>query len=377
MSDSYILHDVMRKVKADGLFDSIRRDLIADLEQKSSYVDLKTSIESSMSTYLSEYQWSSALKKSDLREKARRHVESSNLIKDNLPTIVNQYMQTCQDQLVQPRLSAFVNDHIEQVYHSIGGTHIYRAPVKIDPPTPTPIVSLPPSPLPTVKPKSPVKKDVPSANPIKKPTNPPKDVTPVKKKAPVVPVKAEKRARNLSPIHSPTDLIDISPSPPSNSTPTAAAAAAPQPETISITSSPSPPPPVVRVASPLETNETRKLRPRRPHSKYSKDQFETDDVEMIEPEKTSPLETPSSPVVSPEYGTSPLIPPRSPSPVQTKSASPRRLRPRRNHDESDKTRKSSSSSNTADSQTIETVEISDDSSNSRSKSFIWKPKISK
>lgn len=34
MSDSFILHDVMRKVKADGLFDSIRRDLISDLEQK-------------------------------------------------------------------------------------------------------------------------------------------------------------------------------------------------------------------------------------------------------------------------------------------------------------------------------------------------------
>jgi hypothetical protein len=34
MSDSYILHDVMRKVKADGLFDSIRRDLISDIEQK-------------------------------------------------------------------------------------------------------------------------------------------------------------------------------------------------------------------------------------------------------------------------------------------------------------------------------------------------------
>ena len=34
MSDAYILHDVMRKVKADGLFDSIRRDLISDLEQK-------------------------------------------------------------------------------------------------------------------------------------------------------------------------------------------------------------------------------------------------------------------------------------------------------------------------------------------------------
>ena len=34
MSDSYILHDVMRKVKAEGLFDSIRRDLLSDIEQK-------------------------------------------------------------------------------------------------------------------------------------------------------------------------------------------------------------------------------------------------------------------------------------------------------------------------------------------------------
>ncbi|CAF4718945.1 unnamed protein product, partial [Rotaria magnacalcarata] len=54
MSESYILHDVMRKVKADGLFDSIRRDLISDIEQKSSYLDLKSQIESLMSSYLAE-----------------------------------------------------------------------------------------------------------------------------------------------------------------------------------------------------------------------------------------------------------------------------------------------------------------------------------
>ena len=34
MSESYMLHDVIRKVKADGLFDSIRRDLLSDIEQK-------------------------------------------------------------------------------------------------------------------------------------------------------------------------------------------------------------------------------------------------------------------------------------------------------------------------------------------------------
>jgi hypothetical protein len=47
-------------------------------------------------------------------------LKRSNLIKDTLPSLVNQYMQTCQQQLVQPRLSSFVSDHIEHVYNSIG-----------------------------------------------------------------------------------------------------------------------------------------------------------------------------------------------------------------------------------------------------------------
>lgn len=73
-----------------------------------------------MSSYLSEHKWSSSLKKSDIRERARRHIETSNLIKDTLPSLVNQYMQTCQQQLVQPRLSSFVTDHLEHIYNSIG-----------------------------------------------------------------------------------------------------------------------------------------------------------------------------------------------------------------------------------------------------------------
>jgi len=47
-------------------------------------------------------------------------LKRSNLIKDTLPSLVNQYMQTCQQQLVQPRLSSFVSDHLEHIYNSIG-----------------------------------------------------------------------------------------------------------------------------------------------------------------------------------------------------------------------------------------------------------------
>ncbi len=52
MSDSYILHDVMRKVKADGLFDSIRRDLISDIEQKVFVFSVKKFFFSSLFSFL-------------------------------------------------------------------------------------------------------------------------------------------------------------------------------------------------------------------------------------------------------------------------------------------------------------------------------------
>ncbi|UJR09946.1 hypothetical protein I4U23_014168 [Adineta vaga] len=444
MSDSYVLHDVMRKVKADGLFDSIRRDLISEIEQKQSYLDLKSQIESLMSTYLSENKWSSALKKSDLRERARRHIETSNLIKDTLPSIVSQYMQSCQDQLIQPRLLSFVSDHLEHIYNSIGGTHVYRPTTSYTQPMPTPqepskteIKSTPlikKDPTPS-KPKVSVNKNPPTTTTTTTPNK--NSIVPKKKSVPPPikesSVKEPKKTRVLSPTHSPSELIDISPVSISIDT---------EPTTIS--SSPSPPPPVVRIAAPLEQSsntetprkvkrpsennkdensttivkkkkiktdnnqsknlseqksddttpiatvnetDTRKLRSRRPNPKYSNEQYETEDLIILEPSSSSSLsppppttskskklrqsksstsldhenfDTPSSPPpstsapietslpigdMSPEYGTSIpteiestesiLVndnPSRTPSPVETdtkKTTSPRRLRPRR------------------------------------------------
>ncbi|CAF1157324.1 unnamed protein product [Rotaria magnacalcarata] len=446
MSESYILHDVMRKVKADGLFDSIRRDLISDIEQNSSYLDLKSQIESLMSSYLAEHKWSSSLKKSDIRERARRHIETSNLIKDALPSLVNQCMQTCQQQLVQPRLSSFVSDHIEHVYNSIGGTHIFRPSTSYaqsttisqepsnqeKPSQSNNEKKVPKKPNPTPKPSNPIAKKVPSSSVPNKPTKPLLN--------PTNSVREEKKPRAVSPLHSPNELIDISPSPPSIDN-----------ESTIVSLSPSPPPPVVRIASPLTVSKnketprkkkhsqerhgesstnnikkkkiktddkspandksddtksiptpkeksTRKLRARRPNPKYSAEQFETgfSDIEIIEPSSLPPLsssstmskpkrsrslksstsfeqeqlDTPSSPCatsalnetatsvgdISPEYETlvpSPVMeqqPPapqqqsekidersRTPSPTivnKKKSASPRRLRPRKQNERS-------------------------------------------
>ncbi|CAF3328828.1 unnamed protein product [Rotaria socialis] len=465
MSESYILHDVMRKVKADGLFDSIRRDLISDIEQKSSYLDLKSQIESLMSSYLAEHKWSSSLKKSDIRERARRHIETSNLIKDALPSLVNQCMQTCQQQLVQPRLSSFVSDHIEHVYNSIGGAHIFRPSTSY---TQSTTISQEPSnqekPSQSISPENVPKK----SNPIPKPSNPivkkvsSSSSVPNKPTRPLLnptnSVREEKKPRAVSPLHSPNELIDISPSPPSIDN---------EPTIVSL--SPSPPPPVVRIASPLTVSKnketprkkkhsqerngesstnnikkkkiktddkspsdgksddiisiptpkekgTRKLRARRPNPKYSAEQFETgfSDIEIIEPSSPPPLsspstmskpkrnrslksstsfeqeqlDTPSSPCttsalnetatsvgdISPEYETlvpSPVMeqqPPapqeqsekidersRTPSPTivnKKKSASPRRLRPRKQNE------RSSTADNQNETTTTTTTDVS-------------------
>ena len=163
-------------------------------------------------------------------------------------------MQTCQDQLIQPRLSSFVSDHLDHIYHSIGrrkfisqiflsflfaqgGTHIYRPTttsftqsISVQQESIKPEKSTPP--IIPVK-KEPIPPKTPPANVVKQKIIPKEKPLPVSTK----PVKEEKKSRIASPLHSPTDLVDISPSPPSvEHEPTATS---------------SPPPPVVRVASPI------------------------------------------------------------------------------------------------------------------------------
>jgi len=168
-------------------------------------------------------------------------------------------MQTCQEELVQPRLSSFVSDHLDHIYHSIGrsnrsidfsmfyfllegGTHIYRPTTSF-----TQSISVQQESIKqekSIQPTIPVKKEsippkTPTSNVVKQKIIPKKKPLPV----PTNPIKEEKKTRALSPLHSPNELIDISPSPPSIDN-----------ERTAISLTPSPPPPIVRVASPLRTS---------------------------------------------------------------------------------------------------------------------------
>ena len=152
-------------------------------------------------------------------------------------------MQTCQEELVQPRLSSFVSDHLDHIYHSIGGTHIYRPTKSFTQSMSVQQESMkqekPIQPTVPVK-KEPVVPKPPAQNVVKQKILPKKKPLPALQK----PIKEEKKVRPVSPIHFSNELVDISPSPPSIE----------NERTATSSTTPSPPPPVVRVASPLRTS---------------------------------------------------------------------------------------------------------------------------
>ena len=113
---------------------------------------------------------------------------------------------------------------------------------------------------------------------------------PPKKKSlpmPTKPVKEETKPRTLSPVHSPNELVDISPSPPSIHN---------EPTTIS--SSPSPPPPVVRIAAPLaplpKTETPRKIKRSHEHNEEKKKKIRTEDTPDEKPVITATEEVVST-----------------------------------------------------------------------------------
>jgi hypothetical protein len=182
-------------------------------------------------------------------------------------------MQTCEQQLVQPRLSSFVSDHLEHIYNSIGkiflmknfnfffflisgGAHVYRPSTSY-----TQSVSIQQEKISqsTVPIKKEPNKNPQTSNSVKQKIIP--------KKKPITiqtnPIKEEKKTRILSPLNSPNELVDISPSPPSidNERPIASL-------------SPSPPPPIVRIASPL-TEKSRKTKRLQDHNDEKKKKIKT------------------------------------------------------------------------------------------------------
>lgn len=62
----------LKIVKSEGLFDTFRRECLADVDTKPAYQNLLNRVESSVSSILDEEEWNSKVNKNHVREKLRK-----------------------------------------------------------------------------------------------------------------------------------------------------------------------------------------------------------------------------------------------------------------------------------------------------------------
>lgn len=74
IDDPRVVDDIVNKIKSQGSFDSFRRCCMFDVDTKPAYQNLRQRVETSVSNFLNEQEWTRDLNKNQLREKLRKNI---------------------------------------------------------------------------------------------------------------------------------------------------------------------------------------------------------------------------------------------------------------------------------------------------------------
>jgi len=102
--------DYVKQLKANGTFDFLRKDCLADIESMPTYGSLKKNVEVFVHDFLSSHNWSQSLKKSEVRDNLRRKIYESNTLNNGVNRIIDEAVTPKIETLFKPIIEAFVND---------------------------------------------------------------------------------------------------------------------------------------------------------------------------------------------------------------------------------------------------------------------------
>lgn len=74
LDDPRIVDDIVCELKSQGSFDLFRRICMFDVDTKPAYQNLRQRVETSVSNFLNEQEWTRDLNKNQLREKLRKNI---------------------------------------------------------------------------------------------------------------------------------------------------------------------------------------------------------------------------------------------------------------------------------------------------------------
>ncbi|XP_053684287.1 biorientation of chromosomes in cell division protein 1-like 1 [Sabethes cyaneus] len=112
--DPSFIDAIVHEVKSKGHFDQFRKECLADVDTKPAYQNLRQRVETSVSKFLSQQNWTADIRhKNQLREKLRKNIIDSGFLETGVERIV--------DQVVNPKISTVFHPKVEEIVYNYLG----------------------------------------------------------------------------------------------------------------------------------------------------------------------------------------------------------------------------------------------------------------
>ncbi|OWF42884.1 biorientation of chromosomes in cell division protein 1-like 1 [Mizuhopecten yessoensis] len=111
-ADPKVVHDILDKLKSQGLFDQFRKECLADVDTKPAFQNLRQRVEGYVSRFLTRQVWSPNMNKNHLRDSLRRQINQSGMLATGVERVIEQVVNPKIFHVIKPKIDEVACQHL-------------------------------------------------------------------------------------------------------------------------------------------------------------------------------------------------------------------------------------------------------------------------